>query len=672
MSRQSPYSKYGSFILFKKLDESALAEIWRAAPIDGSTVGPHIALLRFTGGDGASLRRAAEQAAKSLKTLEGSTVVRNQTYHLVGRLPVITWDYAGGRSLFHMLEVAAGGPQSPPNPFPLDQALAIAEKLALSLETTGQLKHGGQRLHHGVLIPQMIWVSEDGEVRTLGHQMTKGMLASLSRAPVHEQFGGFVAPELKRNGESTDPSEVWGIGANLFAMLTGKFPEAPTDQSAMDAALDDAILATDDPIPAEVRAVLAKSLAIDPARRYESPAALREAIHSLIQGGEYAPTTFNLAFYIHNLLRDEIDPEAAEREAEKGVDPTLVPPINGHAADSETVSQPPASAPVAAAAAPAAASTQPVQTQPAGKSSSRLPLIAAILVVLLLAGGAAGYWFTMGPGARRETPAQTASLDPASASADGAVRQPPPVESFMATTDTGDPGAAIESTTATGTALSDAELRQKMIQEEIDRRLQAEILKLQSEYDRKLREERGRDEPRATTPAPAAQKPAPAATTPSPAEQLDRQKLEQRPVQQPAPATQQSAASTSTAAASLPPAPASQEPPPAAVPQAPRVKEGDLVEYAEVDQAPKITRRVEPSYPPLAARQKAEATIIISALISETGNVIDIKILKGDPRRLGFEDAASDAIRKSTFQPALKEGKRVKTWMPVPVFFKAQ
>lgn len=683
MSRQpKSYVKYGSFILFKKLEESPLADIWRAAPVEGNSIGAAVGLLRFTGGDTGALRRAAEQAAGSLRTIDGSTVVKTQTYHLVGKNPIITWDYAGGRSLFHMIKVAQGGPELPPNPFPVDQALAIAEKLALSLETTGHLKHGGQRLHHGVLIPQLIWISEDGEVRTLGHQLTKGLLAALSRDPIQQQFGGFVAPELRRNGEPTDPSEVWAVGANLYAMLTGEFLPAPTDQTAMDARISDAILATDDPMPEPVRQILGRSLAIDPARRYESPTALREAISSLTHGGEYAPTTFNLAFYIHNLLREEIEQEAEERQAERGVDVSLVPTLG---ASEEGASAAPgreiAPVPVGTGTAtPGASEPGPAPSE----RSSRLPLIAAVVLVLLLAGGAAAYWFGFVPGMRQEPETRLADAG-ASATNDLPTRpsrQVPVVEPFVATTDTGESGIEIDDPTGDDIDQpSEQELRQQMIQEQIDRRLEQEIMKLQAEYDRKLREERQRQQPREqpaqTQPAAAARQPSPPQQEAEPpqraissAEELDRQRLAERDSESSgAAATGQPSSGTSTAQS---PPPTSTAPPEPPTPQVPQVKEGDMVDFAELDKAPAITRRVPPRYPRLAARQKAEATVIVSALVSETGKVIEVKILKGDHRRLGFDEAAADAIRQSTFSPGMKSGKRVKTWMPVPVMFKSQ
>jgi periplasmic protein TonB len=677
MTRQSKaYARYGSFILFRKLEESSLAEIWRAGRIDGNAVEETVTLLRFTGGDTAALKRAAERAAPALPALRGSTVVKGQTYLLVGRNPIITWEYTGGRSLHHVMKTARGGVEAPANPIPIDQALAIAEKLAMSLETTGQIKHGGQRLQHGSLIPQFVWISEDGDVRTLGHQLTPGIISSMKRPSVQTEFGGYLAPETGRNGVPTGPSEVWSVGAMLYAMLTDRVVPPPTDQNAIDTLLDDAVLGIEEPIPPQVLEVVRKSLAIDPGRRYESPAALREDLGRLTRGGDYAPTTFNLAFYIHNLLGEEIEREAAEREEEKGVDPALVPPLGGAVpAEAEETG----GAGVAAAASeptpPASAAVPP----PPERSRGRAPIVAAAAVLLLLALGAAGYWFTVGPGSGRT--AQPDETVAAVARAEPEVRPELPILEPLIATDTGEGGLEITDEPTGEQPLSDEQLRQRMIQDEIERRLQEEIMKLQADYDRRLREERAREQartqPTRTTTQPPAATPTPpvetAQRTPPPAE---------RPASEPPPREPAATVTETTATASPPAAqpPAAREPatPPAAQqqtpppPPVPQTRQGDLVEFSEVDQPPRFQRRVEPDYPPMAARQKAEATIFLSVLVSETGSVLDVRVLRGDQRRLGFEEAAEAAIRRSTFHPAIKNGQRVRTWMPVPIIFKAR
>ena len=75
------------------------------------------------------------------------------------------------------------------------------------------------------------------------------------------------------------------------------------------------------------------------------------------------------------------------------------------------------------------------------------------------------------------------------------------------------------------------------------------------------------------------------------------------------------------------------------------------------------------NYPPMAARAKAEAMVIVSALIDENGRVTEVKVLRGD-ERYGFNDEAIRAMRGTRFTPPMKAGKHVKTWRPQTISFR--
>ena len=75
------------------------------------------------------------------------------------------------------------------------------------------------------------------------------------------------------------------------------------------------------------------------------------------------------------------------------------------------------------------------------------------------------------------------------------------------------------------------------------------------------------------------------------------------------------------------------------------------------------------SDPPRALRNRIETSVIVTALVSEDGDVIEVRVLRGDPR-FGFNDAAMRALRTMKFTPPVKEGKRVKTWFPQQINFK--
>jgi len=95
-----------------------------------------------------------------------------------------------------------------------------------------------------------------------------------------------------------------------------------------------------------------------------------------------------------------------------------------------------------------------------------------------------------------------------------------------------------------------------------------------------------------------------------------------------------------------------------------------LIVSGTEDVAAKMTRRAYVPYPPMARMQRVEGTVLISALISETGKVLEAKVIRPINRAVGLNEAALQIVRLSTFSPPVKDGVRVKSWTTVPVDFK--
>lgn len=121
-----------------------------------------------------------------------------------------------------------------------------------------------------------------------------------------------------------------------------------------------------------------------------------------------------------------------------------------------------------------------------------------------------------------------------------------------------------------------------------------------------------------------------------------------------------------------PPA-ATTEQPPAPVtetPQEPVVNEGDLVELGPDVSKPVLVKKVEADYPPVARQKKVEGTVILGLLVDENGQVSDVQVLRPAGGSSGLNEAAVTAVRKWTFRPAVKAGKRVKVRVSYPIVFK--
>nr|MDQ3283422.1 energy transducer TonB [Acidobacteriota bacterium] len=123
------------------------------------------------------------------------------------------------------------------------------------------------------------------------------------------------------------------------------------------------------------------------------------------------------------------------------------------------------------------------------------------------------------------------------------------------------------------------------------------------------------------------------------------------------------------------PQPETRAPEPAAaapqVAQTQRTREGDLIPPGTDGLTqPRLLRRGTVPYPPMARAQRIEGTIVTNVLVSENGAVLDVRVLRGINRPVGLNEAAQQAMRRSSFAPGTKDGVKVKSWVTVPVEFK--
>lgn len=111
------------------------------------------------------------------------------------------------------------------------------------------------------------------------------------------------------------------------------------------------------------------------------------------------------------------------------------------------------------------------------------------------------------------------------------------------------------------------------------------------------------------------------------------------------------------------------EPPKPVKPVEPEVKPGELVALTADVTPPKALKKAFAKYPDAARRQRLEGVVGLSLLVSETGQVIDVKVTKSANPIL--DEAAVAAVKQWQYQPATKKGVVVKVWIPVSMSFQA-
>lgn len=109
----------------------------------------------------------------------------------------------------------------------------------------------------------------------------------------------------------------------------------------------------------------------------------------------------------------------------------------------------------------------------------------------------------------------------------------------------------------------------------------------------------------------------------------------------------------------------------ATIQSAPVIKDDpipNIVNFTELDRPPKRLKFVKPPYPPIARRANKEGLVVVKFLITKSGNVTNVKVIKS-PGGLGFADNAIAAVSQWKYETPTIKGHPVNAWCVVPIRF---
>ncbi len=99
----------------------------------------------------------------------------------------------------------------------------------------------------------------------------------------------------------------------------------------------------------------------------------------------------------------------------------------------------------------------------------------------------------------------------------------------------------------------------------------------------------------------------------------------------------------------------------------PGTGEGEPLRVGGDVKPPNLINKVEPSYPEAARKARMEGVVILEAIITASGNVEDVKVLKSVNPLL--DAAATRAVQQWKYRPATLNGRAVRVYLTVTVTF---
>lgn len=173
---------------------------------------------------------------------------------------------------------------------PLAIALHIAREVASALDyahTLVDVQGEPMGVVHRDVSPQNIMIGYEGRVRLLDFGVAKASThTSETRAGDFKGKISYMAPEQAAGLPVDGRTDVYALGVVLYELVSGKRMWGGVPDAAVAARLLAGKVPPphfDESVPAEVRSVLARMLASDPAQRFPSAAALRGALEALLE-----------------------------------------------------------------------------------------------------------------------------------------------------------------------------------------------------------------------------------------------------------------------------------------------------------------------------------------------------------------------------------------------------
>ncbi len=608
------FTRLGSFLLADELTADPIGHVRRGISIVGSAFDHHWLVRTFSEELlQAGLASKLGEASKVLPMLSG-TKAFGQGYRIESSTPPhVACDYTPGRTLAQMIEKA----KVEQIPLGVDHALSILQGIA-----QGIVHLHSKGLSHGLLTPHSVWVSFEGATEILDAPYAQAIRQVLPKSPVTK---GSLETYLREVGGNALQQDFFSMGAMLYELLTFEKlplmadPAFATGKATLKAAQEDT------PVPPEILSLMKRLMgAGDP---FTDVQAFNTEMDHVLYDGDYSPTTFNMAFFMHTLFREENDRDGAAVKAEQAENFAAY----SSEADSIHASRPHSEVSDAEAA----------QTTRVSKKGLYGGIAAAVVAV-----GVLGFFALKPKGESAEVikmRTELAQLQAAQAEKEQALAGAS--EANQARLE------ALKKQQSEATSAKDQALLEQQIKEEERKKQEIE----QKKAD--LKKQQDEAKAKAAQIAQATQQPASrTAQAPPPVAPSVEPPRPEPP--KPTPAS----APTPT------PEPPRQAPTPAAT-------QAQAAPTVVQETSAMVANRVLPTFPMRARQMRFEVdkshSVKVKVFVDAQGRPQKVTVISGVDGAWGFNEAAHDAASRSTYTPATRDGKPVAGYTIVEYLFGA-
>jgi eukaryotic-like serine/threonine-protein kinase len=265
----------GRYEIDSVLGQGGMAKVFRGTDqVLGRTVAIKVLSPQFA--DDAQFVARFRREAQAAAALNQPNIVGVFDTGSQGDVHFIVMEYVEGRTLRDVIR--AEGPLLP------ERAAEIADAVARALETA----HEAGMVHRDIK-PGNIMLTSDGEVKVMDFGIARTSTGdTLTQTAAVLGTASYLSPEQAQGHPVDARSDLYSLGCVLYEMTTGRPPFSGDSPVAIayKHVKDDPVAPSriNPDVPSDLEAVILKSMAKNPANRYQTAAEMRQDLGRLMQG----------------------------------------------------------------------------------------------------------------------------------------------------------------------------------------------------------------------------------------------------------------------------------------------------------------------------------------------------------------------------------------------------
>ena len=324
MNETDPLPDFGKYQALERIASGGMAEVFKARA-DGLGGFHRLFALKRVHPKHASNKEFVDmlvEEAKIAGLLSHANIVQIVDLGSIDDEPYIAMEYVDGPNLETMLKRLKERSVM----LPIPHAVFIAVELLKALEYAHdrQIMRGGRPVPldiiHRDVCPSNVLLSTRGEVKLTDFGIAKARVRSLDTVTgvVKGRFD-YLTPEQSRGEEATQRSDLFAVGVLFYEMLTCRHPFKQTSEPKTIEAIKKGsyipAVAFNPEVPPAIDRLLSQTLTADPAKRFASATAMKDALDRFFHEAGYIFSNATLAAYLKGMFPEYVPlPPPTEEE----------------------------------------------------------------------------------------------------------------------------------------------------------------------------------------------------------------------------------------------------------------------------------------------------------------------------------------------------------------------